>query len=367
MWRAVVLLVSLLSAGAPAPADDATPDGLQMPTLPSLKDLPTSAPLAGPLDYTPHPPISIDPSTPRTIGGRYNPATGIVAGSGTAADPYVISGWDFTAGVAGRAVPTSFGIDIFRNNGGSTHSDPGGTKGDHFVIRDNRFSDLETGIRIHGSRHITIQDNVFEDIQRYAIHHAHDHFHVLTNDITISGNTILRTGTGIRLDQPGGVLQDYLITHNTITEADDAGIFVRGVHDGTVTLSDNTIAASGTGIEFSESKAGTIAHNQITGTGTAFLLYTSTLDLRANLVAQNGIGIRLASSHSTTRIDGNHIAGNTVGLYGAAADASGNWWGAADGAGGDGGGSGDPAVATGGAVVLSPALTSPPSGVGPRP
>jgi nitrous oxidase accessory protein NosD len=84
--------------------------GLIPTTTAQADEQPPDVPSPGASDCTPHPPIQIDGDEPdrgftteTPTGEAYRPGSGVVAGEGTAENPYVIAGWCLTSGQTGQA------------------------------------------------------------------------------------------------------------------------------------------------------------------------------------------------------------------------------------------------------------------------
>jgi len=217
--------------------------------------------------------------SPIAINGNagFTAANGVISGSGTASDPYVIGGWEiFPAPFFNTAISVSdtsayFVIrNIIAHEFGSQFQNV-----THFVIDDFdspgglSFGNVRNGVieRIAGplsvagsycrgycpypgGTNITIANSV---INRLHIDHS--------QNVTISGNTISgSTAKGIDMDLSSNVT----ITNNTVSSNMEDGIAFLGYH---VTVSYNNIIANvGNGLSFNGEDI-SVFHNHFSGNG----------------------------------------------------------------------------------------------------
>lgn len=319
---ALALVISALpAAAAPAieqPADHRLPEGADAP-----------------IECIPHPQIRItedegldgfilgnEPATGQPI---YRPGSGVVDGTGTAEDPYVIEGWCIPPGVPlideelPRLTLQSAGIHITDTTA-------------NVLIRDTVVAgqpaelllpEQEVGIRIDGAGDIEIRDNTITD-------HGDDGIHLEdVGDVRLAGNTITaNTLNGVYLDGTGHVT----VSNNTITsngmnavEIDDAGEVTvtnntlqgnvdRGVRledAGPVTILGNSIAHNNEGLDLFVGGEVSVRNNTITDSRYDGLgLDASQATLTNNTITDNGgEGLSLDVSHVT--LTNNTITNNT--------------------------------------------------------
>lgn len=197
-----VLLLAALAPGAVAQ------DALERPDA------------AVPGQKTPRPPIVITDDT------MFTPANGVVDGSGTAVDPYVISGWEIDGKVWAPSTPlpsSPFPPGIFIQ----------GTD-DHVVVEGNHVLDNpRSQVMVADAEHVTVRENLLQrtaDAPRRAP--FDDGVTILdSKDVTVADNTIKQAGeprgvngiiavTEFR-DQSPPELQDLTIHDNTVRNSGD--------------------------------------------------------------------------------------------------------------------------------------------------
>ncbi len=169
----------------------------------------------GPLGLT-----ATDPITGET-GPR--PASGVVAGSGTPEDPYVIQGWCIQSGL-----PSLAAAPILPPPDGITIQDTTA----HLTIQENVVVGWRDGIHLEGADNVAIQANRIEDPGNVGIHVAG------SETVTIQGNELSGGAYGI-IGQDTTNLQ---VRENTITNP-NYGISVIEVAN--VEISGNEVANDG--------------------------------------------------------------------------------------------------------------------------
>jgi parallel beta-helix repeat protein len=265
--------------------------------------------------YTLRGPILIDGN------GAFTADNGVVSGSGTPDDPYVIEGWEIDATLADGGVDpyTANGIEI-RNTDA------------HFVIRDvyvhsalygvllrDASNGRIEGVTITGNRHgidigsslgITVSDSsVTENIVNGIIAGS-------TSQLIIAGNRISGNGFG---DRYGGVAiglfasSDVAIRNNEVSGNRDDGIAIAD-STGNITLAGNTVQGHRFGIEVRGSSGITLEDNDISMNEEAVVLIDSnSSSLEKNRIFDNGLGIRLDAA-SNIVISGNNLSSNNRGI-----------------------------------------------------
>lgn len=228
-----------------------------------------------------HPPIVV-------VGddGFQSPTSGVVAGSGTEEDPYVIAGWEI--------VPTgTAGISLLNTTA-------------HVVIRDNHVHDApgdNAGIRLVDARNVVVEDNRLD----------------------ANGQGLVVTGGG-----------PTTIRNNTVASNDGDGIRVSAVTD--LAIEDNLVRASGQdGIQVTDLSGTRIAGNDLKANpgaavriGQTASTGTDNVTVTGNTFQDDGVGLHatratdlvvrdndlllaehqgvLVESSTGTVIDGNHVA-----------------------------------------------------------
>lgn len=203
--------------------------------------------------YAAHAPISI------TSDLGFTAANGVVSGTGSVADPYVIAGWDVYATIGHAILVTNV------------------TKS--FVIRDNRLDATSSGVYVSLSSGVAV----------------------------VTGNEFVVRQTGVTV-----VGANVDIHHNAFSRTTSGGVGVRVTSSGSV-IADNTFnfiqtAIVGTG------GTPTIVRNDIHAsvTGISLTLTTNAL-VDANVVTDTTTGIDVRST-TRTRISGNFVTTTMVGM-----------------------------------------------------
>lgn len=266
--------------------------------------------------YAPHAPILI-------VGdANFTAANGVTAGSGTAADPYVIDGWEINA-------TTSNGIDV-RNTTA------------HFVLRD---------LFVHGAGIAP-----FAGVSLNNVSHA-TAVNVTTTDLTIGVLALDTSGLNASACNLTNSLWGFMVSSssnisladNVLTSNTGAGIII--LSSTNITLRGNNVSGPGRGITFESVSNVTVANNTVAATGgpgpgglwaissdvgfngvsknltftgnrlvgnsgPALSLYNSEgVLLRDNFVAGNWLGVQLRSATNAT-VEGNTFLGNGLTVAG---------------------------------------------------
>ncbi|MEA2626349.1 MAG: hypothetical protein QOD06_2394 [Candidatus Binatota bacterium] len=329
--------------GTPAPIGTPTPVRTPTPLSPrptvseasaTRTPEPTPAPSqANSGSYEPHEYIRI-----ASDAAFLTPLSGVVRGSGSAADPYVIEGWDIVGYSGGIYVAHTRAHLVIRANRivGGTDYGISLDDVDNVTVEENVLSDDKLGVSVATSRGVAIRDNFVE--QQW--HKLDAGFQVTdSHGVAISGNDLRAIARGsaegrsyaieVTGSQPGAS-GDVVVAGNDIDRCEQ-GIFV-AVSDG-VTIAGNRIrrvpnnpltVASSTSVE--------IVENDVRDTGDegieivplggedapipATAPPTSGVVIARNTLANNrdiGIKIDTAVSGGLT-ITGNHVEGNADGI-----------------------------------------------------
>lgn len=269
-------------------------------------------------DRTPHPPIHIlgdegptgfvvgeDPVTGEPI---YRPGSGVIAGTGTAEDPYLIEGWCIS--------PTVAWSTHYEQGAGIRLQDTTA----HAVLRGNRVDgavSLADGVLVHGASNVTVSNNTITANTWHAVDLDG------SRGVTITNNTMTGNGAAVFLRGSGGAT----IAHNTIH--DNWGTAVWLIDSERATIIGNTMTGNGhgharyfyngqwNGVTLTRSPGATIAHNVIADNEVyALLLHRSGgATLAHNTFAGNGHGV-LVHTSSGVALSGNVFEGGGVILWG---------------------------------------------------
>jgi len=266
--------------------------------------------------YTPHDPITI------LSDSDFTPTNGVLSGSGTAKDPYVISGWNITGGEVGIRIA-------------------GTTK--HFLIRNNWVANASfLGINVNWVAEGTceVSHNIVRFIEgsgipvsntaRALIHHNDVQF-CKASGICLGGCSFCEVSHNIARHnnwQPHGLHAGIYVDwscNNTITDnyVDSnapwvgLGIFIiRWSHYNLV--SRNVVSNNNVGIQIDTYSVGnTIDRNIVirnVHNGIGIVLKSESNIVQKNVVFSNGwAGVEVHNS-SESLIFGNRIAGNLDGI-----------------------------------------------------
>lgn len=246
---------------------------------------------------TPHPPISIegdqgptgfilghDPATGTPI---YRPGSGVVAGNGTAGNPYVITGWatnlvsivDTTAHVVVEGNHVRSAGDTTRPVASHTLLFLSGAE--NVTVRDNTLVSGWKGLDARDARNLTVRDN-----------------HVVRNEIGL----LVQRSPGARL------------ASNRVDASLDDGIVVKGSPEARIT--GNDVTRSDVGILLKDSPRSRLQGNSLAGTIVSILGYESRdLDVDGNDAEGRYWGIVLGRSPNAT-VTGNTMEGGGLSMYG---------------------------------------------------
>lgn len=315
--EALLIVVAVALAGMPAAA---------LPTAP-----------AGP--FAPHAPILI------SSDAGFTAANGVVAGSGTPADPYVISGWHVVAasgaGITIRDVTASFAVrgNLLEGSGGVAlvAAGAGGAVVNNQVtvtgtgilvqqtdalVQDNSLvSRNGGGVGVHASRsNARIDGNAFIQFG-VAILAEHGSPVIVGNDVH-SGNGIkVKTTTravvhaNVLTDVGYGVFADLTVgtnvTANFVTTP-HVGMEVWGNKD--VHIANNTVRYSmDVGVRF-ETSSGNFTGNVVADGGADGVIIWHSPLWMANNSIENNLGIGFHFSMSAADVEANLFVANGVGL-----------------------------------------------------
>jgi len=200
--------------------------------------------------YTSHDPISIRQNS------HFNSAQGVVGGSGTPSDPYIIEGWDIDTS-------TRVGISIVDTDA-------------HFIIRDvliGSDTPSEWGIYLRQSANGRIERaTLFGNIDAIYMYYSDN---ITVSDCNISSNKggiwitdssrVNLTGNRV-VSNEGWPFHlsgtDIMVTRNNVSLNDEGISFSSSAN---VTISGNDIISSGDGITYFGSRNTTVADNLLLG------------------------------------------------------------------------------------------------------
>lgn len=200
--------------------------------------------------YTSHDPISIRQNN------HFNSAQGVVGGSGTPSDPYIIEGWEIDTS-------TSVGISIMDTDA-------------HFIIRDvliGSDTPSEWGIYLRQSTNGRIERaTLFGNIDAIYMYYSDN---ITVSDCNISSNKggiwitdssrVNMTGNRV-VSNEGWPFHlsgtDIMVARNNVSLNDEGISFISSAN---VTISGNDVISSGEGITYFGSRNATVADNFLLG------------------------------------------------------------------------------------------------------
>ncbi|MEM4308267.1 MAG: right-handed parallel beta-helix repeat-containing protein [Thermoplasmata archaeon] len=220
---------------------------------------------------------------------EFTPAKGVVRGSGTQADPYIIEGWNIDASTANTSeYPfVKVGISISQTTA-------------HFVIRSCYIHSAGAygfGISLGNLKNGKIENCMITNCSSgISIERC--------TNLTINGNSISMCEEGISLGGSGYSSENVHITNNSIQSCTSMGIYFHYLYDSTA--EHNQIVNTVKGIHVSDCKNCTIAYNEITGMSFAGISVQASLygfgnnTIAHNNVCQNqGDGIAIYCDNNT--------------------------------------------------------------------
>ncbi|MEM4308139.1 MAG: NosD domain-containing protein [Thermoplasmata archaeon] len=294
---------------------------------------------AGASDWYPLPVSNVHLPIHITSNAEFTPANGVIAGSGTATDPYIIGGWEIDANGGSYCIwientdayfviqdckvygatnsgsaPYGSGIALLNvingvldnntcNNSyygiyldGCSHT---------LLVNNNVSSNAENGIQLYSSSYNYIESNyVYGNLWGISLS--------ISDNNSIANNTISeQIGNGIFLD-----FANYNnINHNNVSNNTWAGI--RTENSDNNTLTNNTLYGNFNGITLSHSSNNIITNNNAYGNSNVgiFLDYSNNnIIINNNASSNSECGIYLSYS-SNNNITNNNASGNNYGIY----------------------------------------------------
>lgn len=258
---------------------------------------------------------------------QFTSDNGVVAGSGTSDDPYIISGWTISSG--------DYGIEIRNTDAYFTITDVtiiGAYSGIGFIslsnglVQNSHITVNGQGILVDSSDSFQLADNNLHaggrvislrmdssfDISNNVLYGGtHVIFGSNVSDASIVGNTG-GAESGIRLDSFSGVL----VSQNTITGHTPVDVS----NCGDVTIDSNTASASSYGIFVSRCTNVSVTNNNATSVSGShsdagiWLSESDNIDVSSNSLSNNSNGILLTNGSTGNSVTGNTITHNNCGI-----------------------------------------------------
>jgi parallel beta-helix repeat protein len=217
---------------------------------------------------------------------QFTGTNGVVSGSGTQADPYIIEGWTIDASSCDTSVWPYIKVGIIVSNTLK-----------YFVIRDcqvENAGEYGAGISLGSMSNGRVENSVVRNSGSGISLNG-------CSNVVLSGNTIENCRDGI---SNGSYSSDGVtISNNTITGCTDTGIDFHYLENSSA--SDNTVRNNQTGIRVSASFACTVSNNIVQGnTYTGIEVSYSGFQggdnniISYNDTSNNGTGITVYGSHN---------------------------------------------------------------------
>ncbi len=266
------------------------------------------------------------PRGPILITGNddFTASNGVVGGTGTPSDPYVIGEHQINAsaahGIRIENTNVSFLIrEVVLHSGGQFHDGVSFQNVTNGRIESTEVSNSRNGIHVVDSGNITLSANNLSSNSGHGIHLLSTTGAVVQNntvihnqgvgiwvqastDVTITGNvassvrrfdnSVSWLDTGIFLEFSARVL----VSNNVIESFESEGILIGGSRE--VSVVGNTLRSNGRSLTLSSAHNVTVAENTVTGNWVGLLVGHSTgVHIRGNNVSKNGgDGISLSFS-----------------------------------------------------------------------
>ncbi|MFO7558654.1 MAG: right-handed parallel beta-helix repeat-containing protein [Desulfobacterales bacterium] len=256
-----------------------------------------------------------------TADDQFTPVNGVVRGSGTLADPYVIEGWSIDASTNDiNSWPyIKVGIGVYQTTkyfviqdchiSNSADADSGILLSylDNGTVQNCTITDSYSGISLGACTNVLISGNTIENCEDGVSNDSSS-----SDRITISGNTISDcTGTGIYFHY----LTNSSAIGNTVTN-NESGIYASALWSGNCTISNNTVQGNAwKGIEVDDdSQNNTISGNNTSSNEVGIAIYGSNNTISGNTSNANSwTGILLDYTGLTViTANGNTVSGNTA-------------------------------------------------------
>jgi len=226
---------------------------------------------------------------------QFTAANGVVGGSGTPSDPYIIAGWEITN------VDTMAAIFI-RDTDAS------------FLIRDVDVHQ-PSGLGWAGIRFIEVTNARVEDstVTGFSWGVSLE----FTSNITVTRNNVTRNGLGIQLWYTNDTEPGVYVSNSNLS---DDGVGVSIAYGGRNVIADNLISNNSYAIQVGDSTNLTVRGNEVVKSHLqgALIERTSNVTIQSNHFALNGAGLWLTDSLNAT-VTGNRFVSEGMMLRGSTA------------------------------------------------
>jgi len=269
---------------------------------------------------------------------EFTPANGVVSGTGTSGNPYVISGWQINSSPTNICLRIANTTAYFLMQNDSISCGNNGTGMIFDTVSNARLESSSVGgsgytLQISSSTNITLSGDTF-----YSGTYGNVDVTGATN-LTLKGNTIIGSGQGDgysiakskHVIISGNTVRSYYgsgvsdSSDVTISNEIESAAYIEGVifveRSTNVTVSNNSVQASlSYAIWFRNSNSTIVTNNRVTGGGVngysnwdqGIVLESSPIfQIIGNNVTLEAVGIRISSS-TTGHVYHNNLVNNTV-------------------------------------------------------
>jgi parallel beta-helix repeat protein len=278
--------------------------------------------------YTSHAPISISDNS------QFTALNGVIGGSGTAGDPYIISGWDISAATAnGIEIQGTISYFIIRDcyihDGGLNYEGIYLYLCSHGTVSSNTCIDNYDGIYVCICNNITVTNNKcssHDQIDLYGIFLDASWFNTIRgnncsdNDVGISligsDNNVVSDNICVSNSHWDGIWIDdsdhNTISNNTCTDNGDEGIYISSSYHNMISGNIcNLNDYDGIGVDISFNNIIDNNNCSLNSNSGIWLNYSSTNTITCNQIRNNSWpGIDIDSGSSYNRIWNNTIISN---------------------------------------------------------
>lgn len=231
--------------------------------------------------YTPHDPIYIDGNS------GFNAGNGVVSGSGTPLDPYIIEGWEIEG--------FGTGMDIRNTNA-------------HFIIRGVYIHYVGgwggTGIALRSLVNGRVENSTISDMINYGI------LIESSTDVLVSENELYNNGWTIRMEYSA----DITVSRNEIS--DDTANGVLALYSSNIVVNENNISRSPSiAIQFHRSNYSEVIENILKDNSHGILVtFANNTTVARNHISNTSWGIQVDYSWFTNLSDNDINSSDDVGI-----------------------------------------------------
>ena len=275
--------------------------------------------------YTLHDPIHISGT------GDFTAINGVVGGSGSPSDPFIIEGWEINAsadyGIYISNTDARFVIrDVYVHSGdlgGPPHTGVMLVDAKNSVVENSTFANNRVGLNLCDSTNMTVRNNTFISdgivIETFD-NLTHANSHTITPDNLVNGKPIYYYTDTPNLRVDGGAIGQLIIVNcpnATVenTQIDNTSIAVAVTLSENASIVNNTISDSFGGIGVGRSPGSTLSSNEIHNTKVAIGCgHSSNVTIERNELHSNEFYATFSDSSDDLLIQNNSLQMNLVGV-----------------------------------------------------